>query len=201
MTPHYVEAHTHTDIHMHTLSRSVPFSSTPSPLACQELGTVKLISSGSGEADSLMGVLGCNVTPTQPPPITTPPPPFFFFFGESWAKLIRAGTRRRLTAVPDADELMDTVRLFSQSPTPWCSGAARGNLGSVGSARHTPFEKHASKHVLMHLAASQPRQVNGWASDSGLYIASAPSIVKFHAAYMLVTTPIYIICNADITLA
>lgn len=96
---------------------------------------------------------------------------------------------------------MDTVRLFSQSPTPWCSGAARKNLGSMGAAKHTPFEKHASKHVLMHLAASQPRQVNGWASDSGVYIPSVPSIVKFHAAYMLITTPVCIIWYADITLA
>lgn len=71
----------------------------------------------------------------------------------------------------------------------------------MGAARHTPFEKHASKHVLMHLAASQARQVNGWASDSGLYIPSVPSIVKFHAAYRLITTPICIICYADISLA
>lgn len=44
-------SHTHTHIS----------SSTPSPPACQELGTVKLISSGNGKADSLMAAMGCNV--------------------------------------------------------------------------------------------------------------------------------------------
>lgn len=71
----------------------------------------------------------------------------------------------------------------------------------MDAARHTPSEKHASKHVLMHLAASQPCQANGWAPDSGLYIPPLPSIVKFHTAYMLITTPESIIWYADITLA
>lgn len=67
-----------------------------------------------------------------------------------------------------------------------CSGALEvlwwRNRGGMGAATHTPFEKHASKHVLMHLAASQPCQVNGWASGSGLYIPSVLSIVKLQCS-------------------
>lgn len=61
----------------------------------------------------------------------------------------------------------------------------------MGAARHTPIEEHAPKHALILLAASPPCQVNGWASDSGLYIPTVPSIVKpcFSAAYMIITTP------------
>lgn len=115
--------------------------------------------------------------PTQPP--LQPHPLFFFsFFCESYAKLIRTGTKRRLAAVPDADEETDPARLFWS----WCSGGAWRNRGGMGAARHTPFEEHASKHVLMHLAASQPCQVNGWASGSGLYIPSVPSIVKLQCS-------------------
>lgn len=92
---------------------------------------------------------------------------------------------------------MNTSQLFRHSPTLWCCCGARRNRGSMGAARHTPFEKHASKHVLMHLAASQPCQVNGWASDSGLYIPSLPSIVNSSAAYRTIITPTYIIWDAD----
>lgn len=87
--------------------------------------------------------------------------------------MIRAGTKRRLSPVPDTNEEMDTSQLFCPSPMRWCCCGARRNRGSIGAARHTPFEKHASKHVLMHLAASQPCQANGWASDSGLHILSS----------------------------
>lgn len=113
----------------------------------------------------------------HPTPITPP-----LFFCESEAKRIRARTKRRLSSVPDANEEMDTSQLFCHSPTLWCCCGARRTRGSIGAARHTPFEKHASKHVLMHLAASQPCQVNGWASDSGLYIPSLPSIVKLQCS-------------------
>lgn len=70
-------------------------------------------------------------------------------------------------------------------------GALRTNRGSMGAARHTPTEDHAPKHALILLAAPPHCQVNGWASDSSLYIPTVASIVKpcSSAAYMVITTP------------
>lgn len=69
----------------------------------------------------------------------------------------------------------------------------------MGAARHTPTEEHTPKHALILLAASNPCQVNGWASDSSLYIPTVPSIVKpcSSAAYMIITTPTATILNTE----
>lgn len=69
----------------------------------------------------------------------------------------------------------------------------------MGVATHTPTEEHAPKHALILLAASPPCQVNGWASDSSLYIPTVASIVKpcSSAAYMVITTPTATILNTE----
>lgn len=45
--------------------------------------------------------------------------------------MIRAGTKRRLSPVPDANEEMDTSQLFCHSPMLWCCCGARRNRGSM----------------------------------------------------------------------
>lgn len=80
------------------------------------------------------------------------------------------------------------------------SGGARRDRGSTVAARHTPTEEHAPKHALILLAAASPLcQVNGWASDSGLYIPTVPSLVKpcSCAAYIVITTPTATILNTE----
>lgn len=69
----------------------------------------------------------------------------------------------------------------------------------MGAARHTPTEEHAPKHALILLAASPPCQLNGWASDSSLYIPTVPSRVKpcSTAAYMVITAPTATILNTE----
>lgn len=107
----------------------LPCSSTPSPSACQELGTVKLISSGNGKADSLMGALGCNVAPS-------------LSALRFWAKLIRAGLNRASLWFQTQTGRWTETGCSAKARR---SGGARRNRGSMGAARHTPTVEHAPK--------------------------------------------------------
>lgn len=119
---------------------------------------------------------------TPPHPTSTLPPSLSLFFSGSGPNCQTDQSR------PETDAAATTT-----SPPPHCGALVLlGGTVAVWAQRDTrPLRSVLQKHALILLAASPPCQVNGWASDSGLYIPTVPSIVKpcSSAAYMIITTP------------
>lgn len=118
-----------------------------------------------------MGALGCNVAPS--------------LLSRVVGQADQNRTEQSLPIIP-RHRRRDGNRL-AVLPGPGAL-VVPGGTGGMGTARHT--EEHAPKHALILLAASPPCQVNGWASDSSLYIPTVPSHVEHcsRTADVVITT-------------